>query len=97
MIERINSIGAKPVIFYFPTPHEINDLDDKIIPEEEFLNRYCRDRIIHCFSLRSSFVASVKAGIKFNPPGHWNPRGNLLISHRIKEYLLDKNVINKSQ
>ncbi len=97
MIERISSIGATPVIFYLPTPHEINDLDDKIIPEEEFLNRYCRERIIHCFSLRSSFLASVKEEINFKPPGHWNPRGNLLISHRLKEYLLDKNLINKSQ
>lgn len=103
IVATTRGIGATPVFVYLPVYEEIQPLPKSSYPltassppvedRETYLREFCQARGIPCLFLRSRFHEEVQKGANFNAAGHWNAKAHDVAAQEIKDFLLQKNLI----
>jgi hypothetical protein len=103
IVATTRSIGATPVFVYLPVYEEIQPLPKSSYPltassppvenREAYLRDFCQAQGIPCLFLRKRFHEEVQKGANFNAAGHWNARAHSVAAQEIKDFLLQRNLI----
>jgi hypothetical protein len=99
MVASCHRIGATPVFAYLPIVKELSNTDEAMLPNEQFLSQYCDTRHLACVFLRGNFSAARKRGVYLDDPshGHWRADEHLIAAHGLKDFLVEKGLVQAPQ
>ena len=98
MLERINEIGAEPVLVYLPHSKDLVFTHENFHSiEEQFFDRLCETRQLRCLNLRREFHRETSTGYRVKAGGHWLYNGHALVAKYIKSFFETEGLIGPSK
>jgi hypothetical protein len=96
LVKTTRENGAVPVFVYLPVLQEIVNSQVGLTPDEQFLDRYCQEKVVACLFLRSAFLEQVKKGASFNTRGHWFAPEHMLAAQATRDFISKKKLLEAS-
>lgn len=93
LVATCHGIGATTVFAYLPVAEELEDTNETMSPNEQFLSQYCQSRRVPCAFLRPAFAAARKQGVELYNKSHWRPYENLIAAHALRDFLVQKGLV----
>jgi hypothetical protein len=93
-IESATESGAKPVIFFLPSPLEMRK-PARLTRAENFIETFCQEMgsSVDYFSALPGFERVKEQGVELKKDGHWDPEGNRVVAKQVAAFLLEHGLV----
>jgi hypothetical protein len=95
-VHYVRESGAEPIIFFLPTPSEVQRIGKNQPVVEDFVEKIGKkmEPPLMTFSTLPGFEHALEAGVELKRHGHWDPRGNRIIADQIADFLVEHKLIS---